>query len=167
MISLKVDNIKDFMNKLLIEDTFDNFCVSQFNIHTFVKFSIDGKINTKWYDTEEIENLEDIYVKWSKMKKYAYEIVKGNKVPSSFKIVLLLSKENTRNMVEKYNYEISENDVEGFFINIMYNNNELNIVTGISYKTFILDKTLDREWDNSVQLFFKKNDIEVITSTQS
>ena len=33
---------------------------------------------------------------------------------------------------------VSEKDVEGFFINIMFENNEIHIITGISYKTFIL-----------------------------
>ena len=60
----------------------------------------------------------------------------------------------------KYSYQISEKDVDGFYINIMYENNEIHIVTGISYNTFVMDKTLDNEWDNSIKLFMKKNEIE-------
>lgn len=160
MISLKVINVKSFMTNILVDSVFDNFCVSQVNIDTFSKFSIDGRLNMRWFSKEEQEDLQEEYSLWRDMKKYAYEIIKGNKVPSSFKIVLLLSKENTKNMLQKYSYQISEKDVEGFFINIMYENNEIHIVTGISYRSFILDKTLDNEWDNSIRLFMKKNNID-------
>ena len=161
MISIKVCDVKKFTKNIFIDSVFDNFCVSKVNVDTFAKFSIDGRINTKWFDKEELEGMDDEYTKWSDMKKYVYDMIKGNKVPSSFKIVLLLSKENTRNMLMKYSYQISEKDVEGFYINIMYENNELHIVTGISYNTFIMDKSLDNEWDNSIRLFMKKNEIEV------
>ena len=40
-------------------------------------------------------------------------------------------------------------------------NNEIHIITGISYRTFIMDKSLDHEWDNNIKLFMLKNNIEV------
>ncbi len=161
MISLKVVDVKKFMTNILVDNVFDNFCVSQVNIDTFAKFSIDGRLNRKWFSEEEKENILEDYSKWSEMKRYTYEIIKGNKVPTSFKIILLLSRENTKNMLMKYNYQISEKDVEGFFINIMFENNEIHIITGISYRTFIMDKSLDHEWDNNIKLFMKKNNIEI------
>ena len=106
MISLKVVDVKKFMTSILVDSVFDNFCVSQVNIDTFAKFSVDGRLNLKWFSGEEKENISEDYAKWSEMKRYAYEIIKGNKVPTSFKIVLLLSRENTRNMLMKYNYQI-------------------------------------------------------------
>ncbi len=161
MISLKVVDVKKFMTNILVDNVFDNFCVSQVNIDTFAKFSIDGRLNRKWFSEEEKENILEDYSKWGEMKRYTYEIIKGNKVPTSFKIILLLSRENTKNMLMKYNYQISEKDVEGFFINIMFENNEIHIITGISYRTFIMDKSLDNEWDNNIKLFMKKNNIEI------
>ena len=89
MISLKVVDVKKFMTSILVDSVFDNFCVSQVNIDTFAKFSIDGRLNLKWFSGEEKENISEDYAKWIEMKRYAYEIIKGNKVPTSFKIVLL------------------------------------------------------------------------------
>ncbi|MBE5934919.1 MAG: hypothetical protein E7262_03920 [Lachnospiraceae bacterium] len=160
MISLKVEDVKKFMNKILVDNVFDNFLTSNVEVATFSKFSIDGRINKKWYTSEELENIEDSYAKWLDIKRYVYDIIKGNKVPSSFKIVLLLSKENTSNTLKKFSYQLTENDVEGLFLNIMYENNEVNIVTGISYKTFVMDKSLDKEWDNSIKVFLNKNEVE-------
>lgn len=160
MISIKVDDVKQFTKKLFIDNVFDNFCTSKINVDTFAKFSIDGRLNTKWFDAEELEEVGEEYSKWLDMKKYVYDMIKGKKVPTSFKIVLLLNKENTKNMLVKYSYQISEKDVDGFYLNIMYENNEIHIVTGISYNTFVMDKTLDNEWDNSIKLFMKKHEIE-------
>ena len=98
MISLKVVDVKKFTKAIFVDSVFDNFCVSQVNIDIFSKFSIDGRINKKWFDSSEEMELEDEYIKWKDMRKYAYDIIKGSKVPTSFKIVLLLSKENTINM---------------------------------------------------------------------
>lgn len=160
MISLKVVDVKKFTKCIFIDSVFDNFCTWSVLIDTFNKFNIDGRINKEWYTSEERDTLVDDYSKWADIKKYAYEIIKGNRVPISFKVVLLLSKENTFNMLKKYSYQISMADVDGFFVNIIYENNEIHIITGISYKTFILDKTIDKEWDNSIKVFLNKNDIE-------
>ena len=160
MISLKVEDVKNFTKNIFVDEVFDNFVTSSVEIATFSKFSIDGRINSKWYTSEELEEISDEYIKWSKLKKYVYDIIKGNKVPSFFKIVLLLSKENTINTIQKYSYEITQNDVSGLFLNIVYENNKINIITGISYKSFVMDKTLDKEWDNSIKIFLNKHGIE-------
>ena len=159
MVSLKVVDVKTFTKNIFIDNVFDNFVTSSVEINTFSKFSIDGHLNKKWFDTDEVENIKEDYVRWADLKKYAYDMIRGSKVPSSFKIVLLLSKENMSNTIKKYAFNISDSDVEGLFLNIVYENNELHIVTGISYKIFILDKTLDKEWDNSIRPFLNKHEI--------
>ena len=159
MVSLKVLDVKTFTKNIFVDNVFDNFVASSVEVNTFSKFSIDGHINKKWFDTDELENIKDDYIKWADLKKYVYDMIKGSKVPSSFKIILLLSNENMQNTIRKYSYNISDSDVDGLFINIMYENGELHIITGISYKTFVLDKSLDKEWDNSIKLFLNKHEI--------
>ena len=160
MISLKVVDIKKFTKNIFVDSVFDNFVTSSVEVVSFNKFTIDGKINRKWYTKEENELIIDEYTKWEELKKYVYDIIKGNRVPISFKIVLLLSNESMQKTIAKYQYQLTEKDIEGLFINIIYQNNQINIVTGISYKSFIMDKTMDTEWDNVVKLFLKKNEIE-------
>ena len=53
MISLKVINVKSFMTNILVDSVFDNFWVSQVNIDTFLKFSMDGRLNIRWFSKEE------------------------------------------------------------------------------------------------------------------
>ena len=46
--------------------------------------------------------------------------------------------------------------VGGLFLNIHYENQHLSCVTGLSLNQFTLDKTLEREWDESIRTFCEK-----------
>lgn len=45
MLALKINDVKSFMNQLLIGDTFDSFSLVEASITTFSNFTIDGKIH--------------------------------------------------------------------------------------------------------------------------
>ena len=53
MLSLTIKDLKQFMNKLLIGDTFDNMCLSEAYICTSCSYTIDGKLNTHFYNEDE------------------------------------------------------------------------------------------------------------------
>jgi hypothetical protein len=44
-------------------------------------------------------------------------------------------------------------------LNIRYDGTHLTCVTGTSFKSFMMDKTLEREWDEMVKKFFLKKEI--------
>ena len=44
MISIELDNTKDFMSHLFIKETFDHFLCREFQTNTFVSFTIDGRM---------------------------------------------------------------------------------------------------------------------------
>ena len=48
MIALRITNTKDFMAKLLTQETFDTFLFSEGSVTTFTTFSIDGS----WHPVE-------------------------------------------------------------------------------------------------------------------
>ena len=52
MLSLTVKDLKQFMNKLLINNTFDNMCLSEAYICTGCSFTIDCKLNTQFYNED-------------------------------------------------------------------------------------------------------------------
>ena len=47
----------------------------------------------------------------------------------------------------------------GLYINIQYENQEMTCVTGTSMNVFTMDRTLEREWDESVKQFLKRSGI--------
>ena len=52
-------------------------------------------------------------------------------------------------------------DVNGLFLNITYQNEEILCTSGVSLKTFTLDKSLDRIWDDMMLRFFAARSIAV------
>ena len=56
MISIKINDINNFMQNLLVKDTFDSFLICSGEIITGSSFSFDGHINKAFFDKDEIEN---------------------------------------------------------------------------------------------------------------
>lgn len=161
MISMKVLDVKTFMSSLLVHSVFDQFLLCELDITTFTHFHLSGNLNKEWYLTEEIESLEGRnYSLWSEIKPYAFQIMKGNKTPYSFKIVLQLGKENTQNIIEKNGLNYNLEEMNGLFLNIRYEQNILHLITGTSQKTFTLDKSVEHVWDVYVKSFLKQNNME-------
>ena len=57
MIALNLLEIKDFMNKLLCTETFDNFLLREATIQSSVTWNLDGAISPAFYSSEELEAL--------------------------------------------------------------------------------------------------------------
>jgi hypothetical protein len=162
MISLKIVDIKAFMSSLLIQNTFDNFMLSELDIITYNHFHVSGTLNEEFYTSEELETLNGRkYSTWGEIKQYAYSLIRGHKLPLSIKIVFLLSPANQENVLQKSGTGWSSSDINGLFLNIRFEKGNAVIITGISMKTFTMDKSLERSWDENVKAFLKHFDIAV------
>lgn len=160
MIALHIADIKGFMDKLLLKNVFDNFFLTELEINTFVKFKIKGHLNHNFFSSDEIEQLNSRgFAKWSEIRPYALQIVKGNKAPVSFQIVLQLSHENVEKMIKSTGVPINQEDVTGLYMHFKFEEGQLHIITGTGVKTFTLDKTLDKEWDDMTKKFLKHHEI--------
>lgn len=160
MISLQIADVKQFMLKLLTGTVFDHFYVMKYQIQSFCDFSLDGKINKDFFSTDEQEMLQErSYVKWKEVRQFAFQIIKGNKTPLFFHIVFILPPDETRNVVKSCKGILNSDEIAGLYLNIHFENGILTVVTGSSVKNFTLDKTLDLEWEESVKLFLKNNEI--------
>lgn len=155
MISLKVLDVKTFMSNILIHSTFDRFLIWEMDIITFNSFHISGKIHSNWYEEGERDGKEE-YSHWNTIKPFAFQVMKGQKTPQNFKIILQLSKEDTQKFLEDRNLSYQIEDINGLFLNIKYEHDELHIITGTSLKVFLMDKSLEHEWDHYVQSFLKE-----------
>lgn len=160
MISLKVADVKAFMNKLLLQSVFDNFLVSEVEVNTANKFSIQGDLNQSFFSSDELEALDGrTYSTWGELRPILYQIIKGNRTPLSFKMVFLLSKSNTENVLSKSGLPFKYEDIGGLFLNIRFDQNGLYLITGTSIKIFTLDKSLDQVWEKDLKTFLKYHEI--------
>ncbi|MBQ8663162.1 MAG: hypothetical protein IJ471_04830 [Eubacterium sp.] len=164
MTAFTISDIKQFMNRLLGSPLFDNFLLSEAMIQTGVTCQIDGSLQKSFYTEEQLEELgitDYPYAPFSLVRGNCFDLMKGKHVPVSFRFVFLLSPENMANTLEHSHSSFTANDISGMFINLNYRGGKLTCTTGISYKTFSMDKTLEQEWDVLVERFFKKSQIEM------
>lgn len=163
MIALEVTDIGDFMKKFLIQNVFDQFYLLEGEVATFGTFRMEGELNDVWYTSDETEMLQNRrWSLWSEVKPVAFLLMKGKKLPVSFRFVLQLSDANTDWLLNKYHLAGLKDQLGGLYLNIRYQEKKLVCITGLSYKTFVMDKTLDHLWDDTARQFMKQNGISVL-----
>lgn len=162
MIAVKIQDIKDFMSKLLIGSAFDSFWLSEASVTTSVTYSIEGALHEDFFDTEENRKLQEEgrdYALWRDMKPFCFSIIKGKKPPLHFKIIFRLSRKNTQKLLQGSGLSYKAEEIFGLFLNFQYDGSYLTCTTGTSLKTFTLDKSLDHAWDELVLKYFKQQQI--------
>ncbi len=157
MISLKIKDINNFMHKLLISNTFDDFLLCDGEIATAGTVLLKGKINQNFFDMDELASLKDEFIYWKEIKHIAYETIRGNKVPCKLKLIFALSKTKYEEIIKKSGMDIHPSEIGGLYIHILYEKNQIVIITGTSLNTFTMDKTLDKYWDNAVTSFLAQH----------
>ena len=166
MVALQIQDIKNFMSKLLLSQTFDHFLLIEGSITTFNTFRIDGRIHSDFFTEEEHEErrLRDReFSLWKEVKPFCLELIKGKKTPLGFKFTFQLSKENTTKLLTSSGItSIQPENVSGLLLNIRYDNGALNVITATNLSLFTLDKTFERAWDDMVKRFLKQQEISFL-----
>lgn len=164
MTAFEISDIKSFMSRLFGSPLFDHFLLAEATIQTVATYHIDGQLNRSFFSEKELEekHLSDCpCAPFSLLRESCFTMMKGKNVPLSFQFVFQLSPENMARTLNTSGSTFTSDDVSAMFINLNYKNGKLICTTGISYKLFSMDKSLDREWDALVEKFFKKNRIEI------
>ena len=161
MLALRIIDIKDFMNKLLIGEVFDHFSFIESSITTFNTFTIDVKLQHDFFDTDTKSALLEKsaeYSLWHDVKPFCFSVIRGKRTPLNFKIVFELSHEQVQSLLRNESLP-SDIPVRNFYLNIQYKNQTLLCTTGVSYTSFSLDKRLEHLWDDSLVTFFSSHHI--------
>lgn len=156
----KIEAVAEFMNKLLLQQTFDKFLFLKGEVTTFADFQMDGKLNEAYYSNDELAALEGRKLAlWSQIRPVAHQLIKGKKQPLQFYFVLQLSAENTAWLLDKYHLQQYAPQLQGLYLNIRYRERQLICTTGLSFTTFVPDKTLENLWDETAGQFLKQQEI--------
>jgi hypothetical protein len=162
MLALQLTDVKGFMNTLLRTDTFDHFLLQEAVITTAATFVIDGHLTDGFYSTEELDGFGLTgcpLLPFSMLRGSCFDLIKGKKTPLSFRFVFELSPENLRKTLASVQSSYTPADLSGVFINLKYQNALLTLTTGISYRIFSTDRSLDAEWDALVKRFLSLHGI--------
>jgi hypothetical protein len=122
------------MSKLLKAETFDDFDLHSLTIHNFACFEIN-KIPTEPPPG------------WRAIRPHAFDIIKAANKPSYIKLVLAIP----AHMLE------IENSTP--FLNIVFEGDKILITSGISQKTFTLDRSAHTKLNSFILQFLTQNNI--------
>ncbi|MCR4610754.1 MAG: DUF5721 family protein [Lachnospiraceae bacterium] len=161
MVTLRITDVKKCMNELLCKDTFDFFLLQEATINTYASFSIDGHRLDDYYSKEELEAMddEDVLLSYEMFRNHFFEIIKGKKVPLSFKIILSLPKRIVAQLINasELNYQAKDANLVAIF---KYSEGELTVTSGVGFSEFIMDKSLEKEFDKWLQNFLNAAGID-------
>lgn len=151
MNSLKITDISKFMNLLFSQETFDSLFVTDALVETFVSFRVDGYTVKDFLDDSEVY---EPYVRWSRLKPIARELIKGKKTPVSMKFTFLIPEDS---LVPLYS-SLSLSVCKGikYLLNIRFEKNELHIISASSSDSFLPDKSYERDWDTALEALLKR-----------
>ncbi|MDO5136714.1 MAG: DUF5721 family protein [Eubacteriales bacterium] len=162
MLALKISDIRDFTNKLFIQETFDAFWLCQARISTYSLFSIDGRLDREFFDSDELELLDRTkrtHALWKEVKPHCFSIIRGKRAPRSFRIVFQLSSQKTTAAIKAAGFGVDVQTIHGLFLNLSYKNKMLLCTTGVSLDAFLPGKELEQLWDSMILDFFRQNQI--------
>lgn len=163
MTALKVEDIRQFTSSLFIGAMFDRFLIREAEIVTFNTFHIDGKVRKEYYTEQELEekHIGSLSL-WEAVKPVCFSLIRGKKLPGSFRIVFQLGPEQTEGFLEKNHLPFRAEQITGLYLNVRYEEGRLFCVTGTSVNFFTMDKSLDQQWDETVKSFLRSHQIPFV-----
>jgi len=158
MIALALTDVKECMAKLLLSETFDPFYFIEGELVTFSTFTLDGYLKKDFFDAENAPERE--YALWKDVREFCFSLIKGKRTPLSFKFVLGLSDSNIEKLLLQQELDFKPQDVRGLYINLKFDGQNLQCITGTAMNLFTMDKSLEQAWDKMVQKFFAQKEIK-------
>ncbi len=157
MISLKSEDLKLATSRLFVKDTFDRWLLREAVIVTFNTFTIDGHIRQGYYSDEELEEKQiEALSTWKMIRPFCFELIKGKKLPESFRITLQLPPTGVTGFLARAGLDYDEEQISGLYLNFRYEKETLHIITGTSVKIFLPDRRLEQEWDEYVRQYLRE-----------
>ncbi len=155
MTALQITSMKQFMNHLLVADTFDPFLLEEAAIGTGCTFHIDGHVNRDFYAGDE-DTAPDIPYElrpWSELKGLCFDLIKGRRTPLFFRFVLHLMPEKAAALLEKEGCDVEISQIKALALNIRYDGSKAVLTTATAFHTFLLSKEPDAIWDRALKKY--------------
>lgn len=168
MVAFAIHNLGPFMSKLLSSDCFDSFLLEEAVIRMAATYTIDGHWNKDFFGSDAPGDFSDpaqrpfLMQPWSEARLICRDIIKGKKAPASFRFTLILKPE----FVEKTLRDDPEllpgtlEAVQSLAINIRLDSGGLHLITGVSMRSFVADKSPDHIWDRTMERFLAAKSID-------
>jgi len=147
MLSLRLKSLKDATRKLFLDTSFDCFSLMEAAFICASSFTVDGHCNKDFFDPAEVP--DDEYIAWSAIRPICFQMIKGKRVPLSFRLVFTLS---AAKAAERFLAPaLADNaDIDRYILILHYKNQQLTVTTGTSFHRFSLDRVSEKLWDQMI-----------------
>ena len=165
VIAIQITDRKFFMNSLLNGSSFDTFDLVEAAITTYCTFSIDGHFQADFYDPDEAAQKKEaglslpVFSSWKDIRPVCFSLIKGRHTPKSFQFVLQADTEWAQELASKVLSASNAVHLKGLYLTVRFDGTSMNCITGISFDTFVPDKSLDTLWDSTAQTFLSSLNI--------
>lgn len=171
MKAFSVPEIKPFMAGLLQGQLFYGWQLRSAELGLMSRFQIEGNLNSDYWTEEEKQKHPSPYLLWEEIQPKIRSLIQGGHTPSYMNITLAIAPTRVP--------DIAQDFVEAFLLNIRFDtashpeltgnpaaksqsSGTLMLVTGLAAKTFTLDKTPERLWDEKIPAYFKAHQILLV-----
>ncbi|MDO5154798.1 MAG: DUF5721 family protein [Eubacteriales bacterium] len=164
MQTIQILDIKPFMQLLFQTNQLDTYEFVSANLKTDMSYTLDGHLNLDFFEEEErlmLHEEHSPFIFWKFAKEKIFQLIKGKKTPSLLKIVLKLSPAATEQLLQDTRSSLTKHDIDGMFINILFQDHALSVICGISYKIFTMEKHLEQEFTTTIVSLFRQNHITI------
>ena len=127
-------------------------------------WNFDGTVTPDFYSSEELEEqgLSGlVFLPYGRVRQHCFDLIKGKRTPSYFKFVFLLSPDNLSRTLASMQTPFYTTGCDRHVLNLKFQNGNLMLTTGVSYRIFSTDKSLEHEWDRLVEIFLKNHNIVI------
>jgi len=160
--AFEIKNTKEFMAKLLASEAFDDFLMLETKLTMATQYILDGHLQKDFFDTDEWEEQKYAVIEWSKMRPTVFSLIKGTHTPVRFQISMQMKPDKVQKMLQSDEQELAalNNLVSGFYVNIRFEKGKVQLITAVDYKTFTMDKSAEKEFDQYVTQFLSELGID-------
>jgi hypothetical protein len=114
-----------------------------------------------FFTSEELEErksdgMDLEFSSWKEIRPVCFDLIKGKKTPVSFKVVLLANNGLIEKIAANPDCGVAANLIRSLVLNIRYENGKVTCITGTSFTTFVMDKSVEKIWDSYVKHSFSE-----------
>ena len=147
------------MAGFLAGDCFDSFLLEEAFVEAAVTYHIDGHVNAAFFAQDGEDGCPGSFIPWKTVRSVAFDMIKGRRTPSRFKFVLHLMPEYIPGVMKGADPSLLPEQVSALVLTVSYDGSSIRLVTGTAFSSFVMDKTLDAQWDKTMRNFLSKKDI--------
>lgn len=139
MVTLTLSNVKDFMNRLLLTPTFDDWGFQGAEVIALTQYSIAGTLNSRYLSEAERASRKTEGLLFSEVRKVLASIIKAGRTPSLMKMVLVCPV----SLLDGH----TSIGAESYLMTIHFQDGVLKVTGGISMRVFSMDRSDAQFWD--------------------